>query len=144
MTARRSHSVLLRSRALLLDIDGVLTTTSTPDMSLDRELLRRFRSLIDRCPPLSVVLSSDWRLVPELLTLVRREIDICDITPDLPGRSRGEEVALWLNRHPVIQTFVILDDRDDFTPEQLPQLVRTTLNRGLTPELADRVATLFA
>ena len=136
--------MLLKSRALFLDIDGVLTTISTPDMSLDRELLRRFRCLIDRCPPLSIVLSSDWRLVPELLALVRCEIDICDITPDLPGRSRGEEVALWLNRQPVVQTFVILDDRDDFTTDQLPQLVRTTLNRGLTPELADRVAALFA
>ena len=76
-----------------------------------------------------------------MLALVRCEIDICDITPDLPGRSRGEEVALWLNRQPVVQTFVILDD---FTTDQLPQLVRTTLNRGLTPELADRVAALFA
>ena len=111
---------------------------------LDAVLLRRFRSMLQRVDGASIVLVSDWRTDPALLAMVRREIDILDTTPVLPGRSRGVEIQMWPDQHPLIDEFVILDDCDDFLLAQRHHLVRTTMTEGLTVDSADEVVALFA
>jgi hypothetical protein len=71
---------------------------------------------------------------------------IIDRTPDMqrPGGwgngyvERGHEIADWLDRHPEVRGFVILDDDGDMAHLK-DSLVQTKLHDGgLTEELADR------
>lgn len=55
-----------------------------------------------------------------------------DFTPVI-NNHRGEEIQVWLDTHPDVKSFAILDDRDDMGPN-MKRLVRTLFNYGLTEE----------
>ena len=56
---------------------------------------------------------------------------------------RGDEVQTFLGQCAPGCRYVILDDRDDFLPEQRSHLVQTDPATGLTDALADRAITLL-
>ena len=66
-----------------------------------------------------------------------------DVTKDLQGGEkrgivdRGVEVQEWLDRHPAVEQYAIIDDDSDFLPNQW--LFKTSFNEGLTPEIAAAV-----
>ena len=44
---------------------------------------------------------------------------------------RGDEVQDWLDRHPEVTEYLILDDESDFWPQHMNRLVRTSTYDGI-------------
>ncbi len=109
-----------------------------------------------------VVLSSSWR-IPWPWPAVWNALDargfdglVIDATPngaivpreledaDPDTYTRGIEIQAWLDAHPAVESFAIVDDSADMA-HLLPRLVRTTWARGLEAEhVAPLVALLIA
>lgn len=136
-------------KVLFLDIDGVCNSAewvkrgNNPWHGTDPELVKLVRRIIKetKC---DVVLSSTWRLYPEARAVVKR--DVChfmDVTKDMQGGAkwgvveRGHEVQEWLDRHPAVEQYAILDDNSDFLPHQW--LFLTTWEKGITEDIAQAV-----
>lgn len=140
---------------IFLDIDGVLCTPLSVRLNwLFRRPMKRpffdpialglLRRLVRRTGA-RVVLSSSWRYSFEdddpFMQAIRdhfyRALEangtpVWDLAPIL-GRSKGEEIAAWLEQHPGAG-FAILDDRpDEFTgtPALKARLVEVDSMRGL-------------
>src|SRR4051812_30542863 len=111
-------------RIIFLDIDGVLNSRKTVErwrgcIGIDRVLAERFARL-QQATGVGVVLSSTWRLSRNWRANMRRNgvVGIIDRTPDLRARTRGEEIQAWLDVHPEVQLYAILDDARDMLPHQ--------------------------
>lgn len=105
-----------------------------------------------------VVLSSSWRhdedgrRVAEIALQTRgATFPLLDATPDCAratagglfiGAERGAEIQEWLNAHPAVTRFAIVDDDSDMGP-LLPRLVRTSMERGLQDEHVERLIALL-
>lgn len=138
-------------KVLFLDIDGVCN--SEEYMTSGRHIKGTMLG-IDPFPAVlvkmivqdtgcDVVLSSTWRLNKDSREDVRREVvDFVDVTPDLwrEGKHlRGEEIEDWLNRHPEVTRYAILDDDTDMLAYQAPNFFKTSWKEGLTREIAQAV-----
>lgn len=112
-------------KILFLDIDGVLNSDRScmafdgypHDFSeaglakFDNVALGLLRRLV-RVTECSVVLSSTWRMyyTPEQAS-EGLQVPVIDVTPDLGSyETRGSEVAAWLDQHPEVEAFAIVDD----------------------------------
>lgn len=136
-------------KILFLDIDGVCNSAAWAKAGNDiwhgidpaaAEMVRR----IIKETGCKVVLSSTWRLYPEAKAVVRRKVcDFIDCTIDMQrgGKwgitDRGHEVQEWLDRHPAVTEYAILDDNSDFLPNQW--LFKTTWENGLNEDIAQAV-----
>lgn len=83
--------------------------------------------LMRRVPDLKIVVSSTWRLgeTPETLKKILHPSKligdaIIDVTPALRYKKdtteeadRGDEIKHWLDRHPEVTHYVIVDDDND-------------------------------
>lgn len=69
--------------------------------------------------------------------LRRYGIEIQGYTPELAWSNRGKEIELWLGMHPYIQNYVILDDSKE-VDQTNQRFVKTTMEHGITKELAER------
>lgn len=144
-----------------LDIDGVLNSDvyckrlagiqrkswdEREEEMLDPSKILLLNGLAERAH-LKWVLSSSWRLVHsldrmrQLLTMRGFKGELIDKTPDIgvspegvivQSPERGHEIQAWLNAHPGVRQFVILDDSADMAHLR-PYLVRTTWQQGLEP-----------
>ena len=140
-------------KVIFLDIDGVLNdnhTKSTTGMGfkfIDTSKILRLKSIVEATDA-KLVLSSDWRYDREdpLLNsdflelrdrLANHGLSFYDFTPEIDWDSRGLEIQTWLEEHPEVSQFVILDDRDDMEPN-MGHLIQTTMAHGLTDRLAKR------
>lgn len=86
-----------------------------------------------------VVLSSSWRHHPEgVQNVSERVVRLLDKTPYLPG-IRGDEIQAWLDLHPEVDKYAILDDDMDMLVGQAPNFFKTTFKEGLTDEIAEAV-----
>lgn len=137
-------------KVLFLDIDGVcnsLEYAQRNNMNLwhatDPVLVKRVKRIIaeTKC---KVVLSSTWRLYPEAAAVVKRDVGyFIDKTKDMQAGAkrgvvdRGHEVQEWLDRHPAVTQYAILDDEPDFLPHQW--LFKTTFEKGITEEITQAV-----
>ncbi len=130
-------------KVIFLDIDGVLNCKKTPNPRklpyiVDTKLLERFESLLERTGA-KVVLSSTWRYDPAgLFSAKHWGIPFVAVTPDMPTQPRREEVLAWLNEHPDVDRYAVIDDEDDDL-DDLP-LFQPSARTGLTPEIAAGVA----
>lgn len=124
---------------------------------IDVAALERLSALVRRTGA-RVVLSSTWRLTYPLEAIARNlyrlglpagcligatpatadcgkvinvEIDGLDV------EVRGLQIQRWLDEHPEVVAFVILDDMDDMA-HLMPRLVQTTWERGLLDEHVER------
>jgi HAD domain in Swiss Army Knife RNA repair proteins len=129
-------------RVIFLDIDGVLNCKKTPNPRelpyiVDRRLLRIFLRMVTRARA-KIVLISDWRHDPAGLFSARYwGIRYVDIVPYLPKRSRGEQILLWLKKHPKVRRYVVIDDDDD----QLDNLTlfQPSSSEGINAKIANGV-----
>jgi len=133
-------------KILFLDIDGVVncefTHTNNPDSYFPIDPMMAF--LVGRiviATECEVVLSSSWRYNEESKEVVRKKVyPFIDITPMLlGGASRGTEIKVWLDAHPEVTKYAILDDNRDFRLEQMPNFFHCPWDTGLTEEIANKV-----
>ncbi len=66
-------------------------------------------------------------------------------TPDLhvAGRVRGDEIQHYLDSHPEVEAYAILDDSADMLEEQLPFFARCDSNDGLTFAAFQQLENIF-
>jgi hypothetical protein len=142
-------------KVLFLDIDGVLNCLGDEDgnggtteqfqgfIGLDSRLIAIYKAMLSRVD-VTVVLSSSWRVFPDLLEYLNEHgVYFHDITvwtdPEL-DLLRGHEIQLWLNEYPGVSRYAILDDESDHILEhQLPNFFQTSYETGITQEVADRI-----
>jgi hypothetical protein len=129
-------------KVIFLDIDGVLNCKRTPNPRklpyvVDPPLLDRFKRLVAAAQA-EVVLSSTWRYDPAgLFSAQRWGIPFKDVIPDLPDRTRRDEICVWLEKHPDVTRFAVIDDEDDELDE-LP-LFQPSAATGLSEEIVQGV-----
>jgi hypothetical protein len=142
-------------KVIFLDIDGVLNSHRSavaygglPHHAADHRgrfdeiAVRLVRGIAARAGA-QVVLSSSWRADPEWREIGNAlGIPLLDRTPQMLG-PRGKEIAAWLEAHPKVECYAILDDDPDMLPEQLPYFVQTSYNDGLTWACAEKLAQLM-
>lgn len=109
---------------------------------LDERAIIQLKKIV-KATNAEIVLSSSWRWYKETrdkvhYQLQQKGIDFVDTTPENIdiSLSRGAEIKLWLDIHPEVEKFVILDDDDLRIEEYLPYHVKTTFRYGLTREKA--------
>jgi Swiss Army Knife RNA repair-like protein len=129
-------------KVIFLDIDGVLNCDETPNPRkfpyvVDRRLLARLKKLLARTRA-KIVLSSSWRLDPVgLLAAKYWGVPFIDALPDLPKKSRRDEILSWLSAHPQVKRYAIIDDENDGL-DDLP-LFQPSSNTGITADIVKGV-----
>lgn len=107
-----------RTKALFLDIDGVLNSERTKNPRkfpyvVDERNLKWLRRIIAETGA-RIVLISTWRYDPiGLFAAKRAGIRFSGITPDLPRRPRRDEITEWLKGHRAVTRYAVLDDEDN-------------------------------
>ena len=133
-------------KVLFLDIDGVLNSRRTVVATgnyphcFDDDNKKNFdwiavgliRVLCEK-EKASIVLSSSWRHGTHAVHECANGLDlpIFDKTSALPG-VRGEEIQDWLNRHPEVTHYAIVDDNSDMLESQRDHFVQTDEAEGLS------------
>ena len=134
-------------KVLFTDIDGVLNCRRTPNPRklpyvVDETLLTRFTILV-KDTGVTAVLTSTWRYDPAgLFSAKHWGIPFQDVLPDMPGRSRRDEVLAWLSKHPNVSRYAVLDDEDDEL-DGLP-LFQPSARHGLSDEICAGLRKYYA
>lgn len=132
------------SKVLFLDIDGVVNSRATTSFRnklypLDPHMAFMVGK-IQLGTDCDVVLSSSWRHHPDGVKAVEDSIvKIIDKTPTVSAGVRGHEIQAWLDLHPEVTTYAILDDDSDMLENQMPNFFKTTFQNGLTEDIAKAV-----
>lgn len=82
-----------------------------------------------------VVLSSTWRKhgdTPEEFSKAFK-LPVIGFTPVLGGK-RGREIERWLNDHPEVKDYAIIDDDSDMLPTQSDHFVHVSSTNGVLSE----------
>lgn len=145
-------------KVIFLDIDGVLVTMesftryrrSGSNAQAHPDCVEQLNRILAHTGA-AIVLSSTWRMfgrpyMDRKFTEWKIQKPVTDFTPILQTKEgeivvsqpRGHEIQSWLDGHPEVRQFVILDDESDMA-HLLPALVKTDFNDGLTVDLADLV-----
>jgi HAD domain in Swiss Army Knife RNA repair proteins len=131
-------------RVIFLDIDGVLAPIRRWDRygDLDPACIRVLNEIV-AAGGADVVVSSTWRhgkTIAELQDMLQAEgfagCLVDKTRADIPGASRGDEIAAWLEEH-AVSGYVIIDDHADMG-ELRTHLVQTHPAHGLQPADASR------
>jgi hypothetical protein len=156
-------------RYIFLDIDGVLNTERSYKSFVyagqpwrdengpffDQESVGNLRHIIDATQA-DVVITSTWKhkgldAMHRLWTLREMPGILLGVTPESSSNdfycSRGMEILKWLSQNapddPNEYRYVIIDDSQFILPEQMPYLVKTSSEVGITKEDAEKaIATL--
>ena len=138
-------------KVLFLDYDGVInkiggsySTATRPGKNgiimSEPELVYRVNLIVDRTE-CEIVLSSSWRHFEDWREQMQESgifRPMLDRTP-LRGQSRGHEIQEWLDAHPEVTRYAILDDESDMLAGQAHSFFKTETAEGLTQEIADAV-----
>jgi hypothetical protein len=123
-------------KVIFLDIDGVLNVIPTEwddyGEIFHTPLVNNLNHIIESTGA-KLVISSSCRssgLVFLRNMWLTRNLpgEIYDITPIISRVKRGYEIKKWLNQHPEVKNYVILDDDIDMLPEQKNNFVQTSEN----------------
>lgn len=135
-------------KVLFLDIDGVVNCEDTFMMGakgknpfpLDPEMAFRVGKIVlyTGC---EVVLSSSWRHhAPSVEAVKERVTLILDVTGTsklvrYEDKPRGHEIQEWLDNHPEVDKYAILDDDSDMLDSQKHSFFQTSWKKGLTEDI---------
>lgn len=160
---------------VFLDIDGVLNGGWCKEFEFDwtkPEAVAAFNRIMAETGA-RVVVSSSWRLENSLNDIkaflfdhgIDSTIEFIGVTPEIDFEvewhgdllelpdARIKEIRAWLNQHPEVQHFVVLDDQDirldvnndvKSDSEIESRWVRTIYEEGLTEEQADTAVRIMA
>lgn len=143
-------------RVIFLDVDGVLNCSES--FERDQSSITIWEPCMEALAHLvretgaKVVFSSTWRWLFDLdeLTMmlwthgVDAEVIGKTAMKGFSSPPRGLEIQMWLDDHPEVEHFVILDDDADME-HLLPYLVQTDMRcGGLTMRHAERAIALLA
>jgi len=104
--------------------------------------LNNVQELVRTVPDLKIVVSSTWRLgetvetLKKILAPAKLVSDaVIDVTPAFRWRAggettRGHEIQDWLDRHPEVTNYVIIDDDSDMLDSQKDHFVHTSFLHG--------------
>ena len=142
----------MNSRVLFLDYDGVVNTLMWNEQGTELsynfpsdnkvnnfQAVQWLSAFCLKCK-YDIVVTSSWREERNYRECLingglRKGIKILGCTKLLDGRSRGEEIADYLNSHPEIRQYIIVDDEDDLLVGQRRHFVKVNGNYGfLKPE----------
>jgi len=154
-----STGSLINQRILFLDIDGVLNSeeyyrnscNSGKDFSrFDPSSVSFIKALVEEFS-LNIVISSTWRCgaIAKLMHELKRN-KLLDylyhdwFTPVIHPAHRGTEIKLWLDLHPEITDYVIIDDDSNILEEQKNNFVKTSTHLGMNNEHYNRVRAIFS
>ena len=144
-------------KAIFLDIDGVLNSEkfwkteaqhvrkkkaiaegrshdeASAIANIDPECVARILKIVKETGA-EIVVSSTWKY-DDNLNYKLRFMGISNtygITPWSRNRHRGSEIKEWLDEHPEVINYVIIDDDNDMLDEQESHLVQTSWLTGIT------------
>lgn len=135
-------------KIIFLDVDGVINcrkTTAqfrkTKRMGIDPILVDRLNTILSNVDA-QIVLSSTWRLFKgwrDTFKFCKIDVTrIIDVTPKL-NSIRGLEIKAWLDLHPEVTKYAIVDDDSDMLPAQMPNFFQTTWDDGLTDDIVSKI-----
>lgn len=145
-------------KIIFLDIDGVICVdwiefVDEFGYGFHEEYIKNLEMIIQKTGA-KIVISSTWRMsgLAEMKRMWKARLlpgEVIDVTPVLRTK-RGQEIEEFLRKNPC-DSYVIIDDDNDFLPEQMPFFVRTTINQqtgvydglGLTEECANRAVSIL-
>jgi hypothetical protein len=139
---------------IFLDIDGVLNKLGTKErctngcVGISPDLCANLNRILEETGA-KIVISSTWRHSPTALEYLWDKMGktarqrCIGKTPNLDyeengiwiGHTRGQEIRAWLESHPTVKNFVIIDDDGDM--DGLHNHIQTDNWNGLTNDLAD-------
>ena len=136
-------------KVLFLDIDGVLNSKlfykyiykpENGESRFDPYCVILVKRLIEEFS-LKIVISSTWRNGPvNRLMKELNENNLIDYlhedwhTPIVRRLSRGNEIKLWLDSHPEVKDYLILDDSEKLLDHQMSRFVKTSTYLGMVQE----------
>lgn len=153
-------------KVIFLDFDGVLNSAGSflLEDRIRKDNVRRqgvkgrvnetlchvctsnFQSVLDIYPDVKIVISSTWRELHDLDWLKEKlasyHIDssrVIDKTPkDHLSGNRGQEIQWWLEKHPEVTQYIVIDDNTWGIPEfhGKERFVHTTWEGGMTMDHA--------
>uniref|UniRef100_A0A7S1J129 FCP1 homology domain-containing protein n=1 Tax=Eutreptiella gymnastica TaxID=73025 RepID=A0A7S1J129_9EUGL len=133
-------------RVIFLDIDGVLHPL-VGSQSFAKHCMKELKRIVDGSGA-QICLSSSWRGSQTTINKVNAQLvkwgmpKIIGCTPQMGIGSRALEILAWLEQHPKVTHYTILDDLDMSSEDRVvAHLVRCRSQVGLTPELADLALT---
>ena len=136
-------------KIIFLDIDGVLNSDNyyrNVDRNVkdwarfDPKAVKFIKKLVDDFAA-KIVISSTWRF--GAVQLLKNELEKSELikylhkdwkTPQLYPPSKGKETKSWLDQHPEVTEYVILDDDESILEEQISRFVKTDLKNGMQEE----------
>lgn len=130
----------------MLDIDGVICLNH---LEFDTVCLSNLKYICEKTGAVCV-LSSDWRIVPSDRKRVEQALSGLGIS--LYGATeyttaiepRWKEIKEWLERHPEVNKYVIIDDASGAEIKGENTFFRTQYcTGGLNKELADQIVEYF-
>jgi hypothetical protein len=134
-------------KVIFLDVDGVLNSHALIYHYgfdyIDEGLLKLLATVVNKTGS-EVVLSSTWRLEERNRNLVKDSlsrfgIKLFDWTKRIPGVYRCDEISEWLDRHPKVKKYAILDDDPDAGCGAGKNFFMTDPDVGLTNEIANKM-----
>lgn len=144
-------------RVVFLDIDGVLNSSEwflrrkkegrevAPCKELDRSAVLLLNEIVSKTDA-KIVISSSWRLAFDLefiISVLEKHGFNGEVLGRTPHRTtfpvhRGNEIQDWLDGHPEVTEFCIIDDDQDMLEHQMSNFVHTTWAKGLQPEHVEK------
>lgn len=136
-------------KILFLDIDGVVNSEEFFEKrskgehptDIDNYMALLVNRIVENTG-CKVVLSSSWRGYKDGEEQIERMIGVKlhDRTPRLTeSMVRGKEIQMWLDAHPEVEKYAILDDDSDMLVSQAPNFFKTDWKVGLTEEISQAV-----
>lgn len=126
----------MTNTVIFTDIDGVYNTPRLRKLSktaINADAVEAVKQIAEKAGA-KVVITSSWREdYPTDAKMLGFPLHDDWRTILRPDKVRGLEVQEWLDRHPEVERYAIIDDWDDFLPEQMPHLIHTAKDVGIEP-----------
>ena len=142
----------MKTKVIFLDFDGVITSPDTK-WKIDMRKINIINDICDKTDT-KIVVSSTWRMgcrgnVSAFHERLKQYFikhnyldDVKDIfdkfinnivgMTECIGGLRGDEIKSYMNEHPEVENYVIIDDDSDMCDDQLCNFVQTDTCDGIT------------